>query len=166
MKKLICYNDFDLPSCIDEIEIGTKIGCRMDDGKKFIGKLIKNNSNNIEVYNDNEGKSHVKKQYIKELRVEIDDDEEFDNMYIGSQDKVKMIMKYDMCYEDIKKLDITAKKVCNILINEWYSKKLEEKVIFVTEEIIKGLVHEYEANNFNDIQVSVVKYKDFLLKRR
>lgn len=89
-----------------------------------------------------------------------------DKMYISSQDKVKMIIKYNMSYEDIRKLDITAKKVCNVLINEWYSKKLKEKVIFVTHEIIKGLVHEYGANNFNDIQVDVVKYKDFLLKRR
>lgn len=87
-------------------------------------------------------------------------------MYISSQDKVKMIIKYNMSYEDIRKLDITAKKVCNVLINKWYSKKLKEKVICVTQEIIKGLVYEYGANNYKDIQVDVVKYKDFLLKRQ
>lgn len=114
MKKLINYTNLDLLKYIDEIEIGTKLGCRLDNNLKIVGKLIKNENNIIKIYNDIDGMITVKKSFIKELRVEIEEDNKMSK-------KEKLLTELEQIKNEFKeKIENIQKQIENEEIKKEY----------------------------------------------
>lgn len=79
MSKIIIYNENDLPNCIDEIQIGSEINCILEDQTRMYGKLLKNDLYNITMQQYGNKLYHqiIEKSIIKELRLYVEEDNEF-----------------------------------------------------------------------------------------
>lgn len=89
MSKIIRYDKYDLPSCIDEIEIGSEIHCILEDETRVYGKLLNNNLYNITMqqYGNKIDYKLIAKSFIKEIRLYVPEENNNSKFFVASNIK-------------------------------------------------------------------------------